>query len=385
MSTLSTKTKTVDAATLNRVLLVLASVGIYVALSLSIAHLAGAQLPCGSDTSVISGCDKVENDAWSKVFGVPTALFGLGAYLLIFSLAFIREIKGIEATRQVGTLLWGMLATGTLASVVLLSHAFFEIRATCLWCLANGAIMLISLLVQTTAQSAGEAVRKRMPLAFLLLPPFLALAAAGGLGYSAIRQAQAATFGKEIKLPEGAVLVRPESPSKGAADAEVLVVSFSDLHCPPCKKNHVELDAQMRGPLAGKVRVVFRHYPLAKRHPGAMDSAVLSEWAKSKGKFWEFVMLQYLNQELTTREEMMQLVKAAGLDVEEAKEVLADPTKRAPFQAVVKQDIADAQKLGVNSTPSWIVQYSDGTVTTATADGVFPLITDSMIALHHRK
>jgi protein-disulfide isomerase len=372
----------------NRLVFLLACVGAFVALVLAIAHIGGAKLPCGAETAVVSGCDKVQMDAWSKVFGVPVAFFGLLLYLVVALGAGLRESRGLAETRGVGVVLWALLAAGTLASVVLLSHAHFRLHATCVWCLASGIIMALALVAQTASMAQTSSVSSPGTRGWgwrpLVALPALALAIGGAYGWMLVRQAEAMTFGKEVSLPEGAVLVRPGNASRGPEDAPVLVVAFSDLHCPPCREAHLRLEEEMRGRLRGKVRLVMRHYPLKTRHPDALGAAVLAEWAKSKGRFWEFVTVQFLNQAKTKPDEMVELVRAIGLDAAEAKRLLADKTLQARFLKQVDEDLMDAKMLGVESTPTWFVRYPDGTVATATAQGVFGLLSEEQLRLHAR-
>lgn len=368
----------------NRGVFLLACCGMFVALVLLIADIAGAKLPCGQESVVASGCSKVQMDTWSTVFGVPIALFGLGLYLAVALAAFLRDQLGFAKTQWLGVVLWVVLAVGTITSSMLLSHSHFQIDATCRWCVTNGIIMMLAFIMQTAtiAQSAPGELR-RWRLTFFAIPLVMTLLAGGGYGKMVLRAAEAETAGKQVSIAENSTLVRPGNPKIGDPNASVLVVAFSDLHCPPCRANHLALDKELTGRLNGRVHLVFRHFPLSRRHPNALDAAVFAEWAKSKGKFKEFVTAQFANQEKTRPDEMLTILTGIGLDRDEAKLLMTDKALRTRLLVQIEQDKSDATKLGVRSTPTWFVRYPDDTISMAKADGVFGLLSDD--AINHHK
>ena len=82
---------------------------------------------------------------------------------------------------------------------------------------------------------------------------------------------------------------RAEGPSfrtKGPADAKILIGEFSDFQCPACAAAHQPLKG-IESLFEGRVRVVFKHFPLERRHPLAREAARAAECAGQQGKFWE--------------------------------------------------------------------------------------------------
>jgi protein-disulfide isomerase len=71
----------------------------------------------------------------------------------------------------------------------------------------------------------------------------------------------------------------------GDANAKVTLVEYSDFECPYCL-NHASTLKQIRDEYSGKVRIVFRHFPLSF-HANAQLAAEASECASLQGKFWE--------------------------------------------------------------------------------------------------
>src|SRR5258707_1690662 len=79
-----------------------------------------------------------------------------------------------------------------------------------------------------------------------------------------------------------------DAPALGDAKAPVTVVEYSDFECPVCRNLH---DA-LRGLLpnyAGKVRVVFKDYPLEHLHPWARTPAIAGRCAyrQEPKAFWQ--------------------------------------------------------------------------------------------------
>ena len=74
-------------------------------------------------------------------------------------------------------------------------------------------------------------------------------------------------------------------PSKGPKNAPLQVIVFSDFQCPFCRRVEPTL-AQMEKEYAGKVRVVWKNYPLPF-HNNAEPAAEAAMAAHAQGKFWE--------------------------------------------------------------------------------------------------
>ena len=137
-----TYTHGVKALLLNRVLLVLAFIGLFVAGALSMEKALNISLPCGNKT----GCDLVAADKSSMLFGViPVAYIGLAGYILFAGLAIARAMKSPYDARFVKI---GFIAAaiGTAFSLYLQFISFFHIHAVCPYCLTSAITMILTLI-----------------------------------------------------------------------------------------------------------------------------------------------------------------------------------------------------------------------------------------------
>lgn len=70
-------------------------------------------------------------------------------------------------------------------------------------------------------------------------------------------------------------------------EGSITVIEYSDFQCPFCARSYPTM-GQVLKDYAGKVKLVYKHFPLNSIHPKAQKAAEASECAKDQGKFWEF-------------------------------------------------------------------------------------------------
>lgn len=143
-----------------------------------------------------------------------------------------------------------------------------------------------------------------------------------------------------------------DDPIKGNVNAPVTVVEFSDYQCPFCRRNHMQVfpDLEKEYIDTGKVRYVFRDYPLAF-HKKAIPAAVAANCAGEQGKYWE--MNNYLFKDQSNLDEagFLKFAEDNKLDTSKFKACLANDDQKKE----IDKDFQDGQKYGVRGTPSFFV------------------------------
>src|SRR5882672_8157894 len=80
----------------------------------------------------------------------------------------------------------------------------------------------------------------------------------------------------------------------GSEHANVTVVEYGDFECPNCKQAAPVVKMLLQR-FVGRVRIVYRHFPLEDVHPYALGAALASETAAGQGKFWPMHDLLFEN------------------------------------------------------------------------------------------
>lgn len=148
------------------------------------------------------------------------------------------------------------------------------------------------------------------------------------------------------------------NPSRGPANAPVVIQLFSDFECPFCKRLTPTLD-QVQKEYPREVRIVFRHLPLpmhVNAKPAAEASMEAFAQAGNKG-FWRmhdamFGTTQPSGYGTTVdRQNLERMAKEIGLDVNRFRKALDDHR----HQAAVEADATLASQKDIHGTPTAVV------------------------------
>ena len=144
-------------------------------------------------------------------------------------------------------------------------------------------------------------------------------------------------------------LVPADAHVLGAPDAPVTIVEFGDFECPYCRAAAPVL-RDVVASSGGRVRLVFRHFPLFEIHPHALTAALAAEAAGAAGTFWEMHAALFDHQDRLDDAGLAERAAELGLP---AEAVVGDEVQQ--HADVVRRDYADALALGVQGTPTLFV------------------------------
>ena len=153
-----------------------------------------------------------------------------------------------------------------------------------------------------------------------------------------------------------AMIQMNDAPSLGDPKAAVTLVEYSDFECPVCRSLH-DVVRGMLPNYAGKVRLIFKDFPLEQLHPWARTAAIAGRCAYQQDPkaFWKMYDFIYDNQEIISAAnawtKMMDYAGQSGLDADAFKGCMASPEAGAAVNA----SRANGQQLDVSSTPTIFV------------------------------
>jgi protein-disulfide isomerase len=180
----------------------------------------------------------------------------------------------------------------------------------------------------------------------LLVPALVTLAGAAGCASTA------RTAETPVAAPAAARSSATDQRMLGSADAQVMIIEFTDLQCPYCARFARDTWPLLRERYVdtGKVRFATRDLPLPI-HEFAVPAAVAARCAGQQGKFWEYREALFRDQSLLGQGPYAQLAAEFGLDSTRFESCRADPA----VLAAVRADAALAASSGIASTPSFVI------------------------------
>lgn len=164
--------------------------------------------------------------------------------------------------------------------------------------------------------------------------------------------------GTSNRVIDPAVVAGDSRNTLGAADAEVVVVEFSDFQCPACLAAEPLVKA-MVAQYENDITFVYRHYPLVTIHPYAQLAAQATEVAADEGKFWEMHERLFATQAewsaLRSTDEVLERFTTYAEELTIDKAVFLEKIQSDDIKQRVTKDVADGTRAGVQATPTFYV------------------------------
>ncbi len=333
---------------------------------------------CGGAGSIFN-CHAVTAGPLGTVLGIPLWVWGLIGYLATLNLASIAWLFPDWSSKAL-TLLTSLSLLFVAIDLCLLVTMVSRIHYLCLLCLMTYLVNLLLVFFGkwALAQPWGQIARQTAPALRAFVPStqrpvawlffgVMVLGVCGSVSLHAattfVVQGSHGVIRKQLQefiaREQRVQLDVSGDPSVGSSNAPLEMVEFSDFFCPVCQRA-AQFNAIILANHRQDLRFVFKHFPLDSScneaiqhtvHPGACTVAAASECAHLQGKFWPFHDVIFEKGHGYNIGLLEQDARQLGLDVARFQSCMAS----GEGLSAVKRDIAEAQKLRVASTPTYVV------------------------------
>ena len=137
---------------------------------------------------------------------------------------------------------------------------------------------------------------------------------------------------------------------QGAAAAPITLVEYSDFEC-PYSREAVKTIQVLQREFGSDLRFAFRHFPLADKHPHAIQAAEAAEAAAAQGDFWAMYAMLFAHQRELDYSDLMDYAARLELD----KATFGEALKTHKYFDRVRADVATGRRHGVTGTPTFFV------------------------------
>ena len=151
-----------------------------------------------------------------------------------------------------------------------------------------------------------------------------------------------------------------DDPVIGNPNAPITIIEFSDFQCPFCARFHVQTLPLLLEQYIdqGKVKLVFRDFPIQSIHPNALPASVAAECANEQGQFKAMHDMLFDNQKQWSNQETVnalsmfsQYAIEIGLDQENFDSCLTS----GKYIEEIRNDLDDGRSYDVTGTPGFFI------------------------------
>jgi protein-disulfide isomerase len=166
----------------------------------------------------------------------------------------------------------------------------------------------------------------------------------------------------EAIADRGLTLSIQEAPRLGSHEARIALIEFGDFECPFCRKHANTVLPHLKEKFIdpGIASYYYLHLPLSNLHPHATDAARAAQCVTSQGRFWDLHDLLFASEPTSLQPEpLRKLVASLRIDLEAFDTCVGGATER------IASDLAQANRLGINATPAFVLGTISGDGTAA--------------------
>jgi protein-disulfide isomerase len=151
-----------------------------------------------------------------------------------------------------------------------------------------------------------------------------------------------------------------DDPVLGDPKAKVTIIEFGDYQCPSCRMFWKETEPKLKKDYidTGKVKLVFRDFPIVEIHPEAVVAAIAAQCAADQGRYWQFHDKVFREQDRRGEDvirfkvaDLKKWGKDVGVDTAGFDQCI-DSTR---YKDEVAKDHSDGADVGIRGTPSFFI------------------------------
>lgn len=149
-------------------------------------------------------------------------------------------------------------------------------------------------------------------------------------------------------------------PIFGNPNAPITIIEFSDFQCPFCARFHAQTLPLIFEEYIdqGKVKLVFRDFPIQSIHPNAVPAAVAGECANEQGKFKDMHDMLFDNQNKWNNQETvdaLSLFSQYATEIQLEQETFDSCLTSSKYIEEITKDLNDGRGYGVTGTPGFFI------------------------------
>jgi protein-disulfide isomerase len=178
-----------------------------------------------------------------------------------------------------------------------------------------------------------------------------------GAEIAALRESQRQLTSEIASMRRTPIIDVSGAPFRGPDSAIVTLIEYSDYECPYCITHFTKTMPEIEERLikTGRVRYVFRDFPVDENHPEAIRAHQASRCAAEQGRFWEMHNRLFSAPGTHSADALASLASSVGLDPKLYQDCMAsDRTTIA-----IRQTAQQAVSLGANGTPAFFIGLRD--------------------------
>ena len=149
-------------------------------------------------------------------------------------------------------------------------------------------------------------------------------------------------------------------PIIGNSDAPITIIEFSDFQCPFCARFYSQTLPLIHEEYieTGKVKLVFRDFPIQSIHPNAVPASIAAECANEQGKFKEMHDMLFEKQNEWGRQETVDALSLFSLyatKIQLQQDRFDSCLTNGKYMEEIRKDLDDGRDYGVSGTPGFFV------------------------------